>query len=154
MLTLTTYVASFVLCYYVSSVSAFCESVDLQPCPCGPIVDTHTFCFICPCHIRTSNPVTHPRSTTTSAPVTTPIAIASTTLNEFGCPAFPSDCPSSCSDLDANFCPICNCAAGSVTTTPKPTGCPQVQCLLDCGDPPKFVKDSQGCDLCQCDFGR
>ncbi|XP_052268064.1 uncharacterized protein LOC127869482 isoform X3 [Dreissena polymorpha] len=123
MLTLTTYVASFVLCYYVSSV-------------------------------RTSNPVTHPRSTTTSAPVTTPIAIASTTLNEFGCPAFPSDCPSSCSDLDANFCPICNCAAGSVTTTPKPTGCPQVQCLLDCGDPPKFVKDSQGCDLCQCDFGR
>ncbi|XP_052267808.1 uncharacterized protein LOC127869344 isoform X5 [Dreissena polymorpha] len=148
MLTLTTYVASFVLCYYVSSVSAFCESVDLQSCPCGPIVDTHTFCFICPCHI------THPRSTTTSAPVTTPIAIASTTLNEFGCPAFPSDCPSSCSDLDANFCPICNCAAGSVTTTPKPTGCPQVQCLLDCGDPPKFVKDSQGCDLCQCDFGR
>ncbi|XP_052268036.1 integumentary mucin C.1-like isoform X1 [Dreissena polymorpha] len=32
------------------------------------------------------------------------------------------------------------------------TACPQMQCLLDCGSPPKFMKDTKGCDLCQCDL--
>ncbi|XP_052253122.1 uncharacterized protein LOC127859656 [Dreissena polymorpha] len=58
------------------------------------------------------------------------------------------NCTSTCCASD-----LCNHEC-SATTTPEPTGCPQVQCMLDCGNPPKYVKDPKGCDLCQCDFGR
>ncbi|KAH3875118.1 hypothetical protein DPMN_038380 [Dreissena polymorpha] len=49
-----------------------------------------------------------------------------------------SNCTSTCcaSDLCNNECPV---------------RCPLLHCQLDCGKPPKYKKDLNGCDICVCD---
>lgn len=72
-----------------------------------------------------------------------------TTTKSAGCPVYPNNCPISCSTYDNNFCQICdyNMCKGF---TPDTSACRKIFCVLNCGNPPVYKKDNNGCDICAC----
>ncbi|XP_052267801.1 uncharacterized protein LOC127869342 isoform X1 [Dreissena polymorpha] len=79
MLIFTAYVASFMLCYNVSLVYAFCDHFDFTSCRCPATLDKE-WCWICPCPILSTTPST----TSTTAPTT-----RSTTMRTVTAPTMP-----------------------------------------------------------------
>ncbi|XP_021357354.1 uncharacterized protein LOC110452918 [Mizuhopecten yessoensis] len=85
------------------------------------------------------------------------VMTTSTPVVTSGCPVFDINCPPGCGTYDANFCPVCDlqiCPTQAPRPVTKPhtteTPCVSIFCILPCGNPPKYRKDANGCERCEC----